>query len=164
MSPIDHLIAHVTALFTGLIRHFVSSSGLTALGSLIWRIHILNPRRHASEVVYVIHRVEDVTDFLRLRQQDAQQQKLTEELRSRAGQIEAEIFLRTKEVQEINHRLETTNRELARSEERFRALFEFSPDAIIVTDNEGKISELNAQVQKFFGYERAELRGQRSRC
>jgi PAS domain S-box-containing protein len=114
-----------------------------------------------NEVIYIIHRVEDVTDFVRLRQQDAQQQKLTEELRSRAGQMEAEIFSRTKEVQEINHRLETANRELARSEERFRALFEFSPDAIIVTDNEGKISESNAQVQKFFGYERAELRGQR---
>ncbi len=46
------------------------------------------------------------------------------------------------------------------NEARFRSLFEFSPDAIIVTDREGKISESNARVQGFFGYERAELMGQ----
>ena len=38
------------------------------------------------------------------------------------------------------------------SEERFRSLFEFSPDAIIVTDQDGKITEVNGQVEKFFGY------------
>jgi formate hydrogenlyase transcriptional activator len=46
------------------------------------------------------------------------------------------------------------------SEERFRSLFEFSPDAIIVTDQEGKIAETNGQVEKFFGYDRGELIGQ----
>ena len=46
------------------------------------------------------------------------------------------------------------------SEERFRSLFEFSPDAIIVADQEGKIAEVNGQVQKFFGYGRDELKGQ----
>ena len=45
------------------------------------------------------------------------------------------------------------------SEARFRSLFEFSPDAIVVTDQEGKISEINSQVQKSFGYERGELLG-----
>jgi formate hydrogenlyase transcriptional activator len=46
------------------------------------------------------------------------------------------------------------------SETRFRALFEFSPDAIILTDESGRISESNAQVEKFFGYDRSELIGQ----
>jgi PAS domain S-box-containing protein len=42
----------------------------------------------------------------------------------------------------------------------FKKLFEFSPDAIIVADHNGKIREVNAQVEKFFGYQRAEILGQ----
>ena len=42
----------------------------------------------------------------------------------------------------------------------FEKLFEFSPDAILVIDRAGKISQVNAQVEKFFGYDRAELLGQ----
>ncbi len=46
------------------------------------------------------------------------------------------------------------------SEQRFRALFEFSPDAVLVTDQQGKITEVNGQVENCFGYHRAELIGQ----
>lgn len=49
---------------------------------------------------------------------------------------------------------------LRRSEERFHSLFEFSPDAIVVSDEHGKIAEANGQVEKFFGYSRGELAGQ----
>jgi formate hydrogenlyase transcriptional activator len=42
----------------------------------------------------------------------------------------------------------------------FEQLFEFSPDAIVVSDHEGKISEVNTQVERFFGYDRSELLGQ----
>jgi PAS domain S-box-containing protein len=49
---------------------------------------------------------------------------------------------------------------LLRSEQQFRSLFEFSPDAIVVADREGKIAEVNTQVEKFFGYTRSELLGQ----
>lgn len=46
------------------------------------------------------------------------------------------------------------------SESRFRSLFEFSPDAIIVADHEGRIMEINGQVEHYFGYKREELAGQ----
>jgi formate hydrogenlyase transcriptional activator len=49
---------------------------------------------------------------------------------------------------------------LRNGELRFRSLFEYSPDAIVMTDPQGKIAELNAQVEKVFGYSRAELLGQ----
>jgi PAS domain S-box-containing protein len=49
---------------------------------------------------------------------------------------------------------------LRHSERQLRALFEFSPDAIIASDHEGRIKETNAQVERFFGYTRAELLGQ----
>ena len=53
-----------------------------------------------------------------------------------------------------------TEEALRASENRFRSLFEFSPDAIVVTDQQGKIAEVNAQVEELFGYDRSELLGQ----
>jgi PAS domain S-box-containing protein len=49
---------------------------------------------------------------------------------------------------------------LRHSEHQLRALFEFSPDAIIVSDQEGRITEVNARVESSFGYNRTELLGQ----
>jgi formate hydrogenlyase transcriptional activator len=53
-----------------------------------------------------------------------------------------------------------TEEALRRSEQRFRSLFEFSPDAIVVTNPNGKIADANAQLEQFFGYSRSELVGQ----
>ena len=39
----------------------------------------------------------------------------------------------------------------------FERLFEFSPDAIAVTDQQGRILRVNAQVESLFGYSREEL-------
>lgn len=47
-----------------------------------------------------------------------------------------------------------------RSEERFRLLVEASPDALVITDQRGVISKVNAQTEKLFGYRREELLGQ----
>jgi formate hydrogenlyase transcriptional activator len=46
------------------------------------------------------------------------------------------------------------------SENRFRSLFESSPDAIIVIDDAGKITDVNGRVETSFGYNRSELLGQ----
>jgi signal transduction histidine kinase len=58
-----------------------------------------------GEVLYIIHRVEDVTEFIRLKQQGTEQIKLTEELRSRTEKMEIEIFSRAQQVQEANNKL-----------------------------------------------------------
>jgi PAS domain S-box-containing protein len=58
-----------------------------------------------GEVTYIIHRVEDVTEFVRLKQERSERQKLTEELRRRAEQMESEILVRSLELQEANRRL-----------------------------------------------------------
>src|SRR5579859_2300455 len=49
---------------------------------------------------------------------------------------------------------------LPESERPYRMLFEFSPDAILVTDETGRITQLNSQVGRLFGYSRSELLGQ----
>jgi len=58
-----------------------------------------------GEVDYIIHRVEDVTDFIKLKEEDAARNKLTEGLYSRLHQTEIEIFKRSAEIQEINKKL-----------------------------------------------------------
>ncbi len=70
-----------------------------------------------GEVLNIIHRVEDVTKFIRLKHQELAQEKITEELRTHAGQMEVEIYQRAAEVQEANRRLEATNQELLRAKE-----------------------------------------------
>jgi hypothetical protein len=66
------------------------------------------------ELLYVIHRVEDVTDFVRLKQQGSEQHRLTEELRSRAEQMETEVVLRARMLDEANVQLRKTHEELER--------------------------------------------------
>src|SRR5208282_1099782 len=51
----------------------------------------------------------------------------------------------------------TRSANTAHSEALFERLFEFSPDAIVVADQTGKIREVNSRVEIFFGYSRSEL-------
>ena len=59
------------------------------------------------KVKYIIHRVEDVTDFV-LRKSSGD----TLGLRARMQQMEAEIFLSAQRMQEVNRKLEFANKEL----------------------------------------------------
>ncbi len=119
-----------------------------------------------KEVAYIIHRVEDVTEFVRLKQQGLAQDKLTQELRSRAGRMEAEVYLRAGEVQEASRRLEAANKELARlyealkeSEEHYRSIIETANDAFIRIDGHGLITEWNRRAELIFGWRKEEIVG-----
>ncbi len=64
-----------------------------------------------QQVVYIIHRVEDITEFVRLKQAGSDDHKLAEELRIRADQMEAEVYLRARQLEEANRqRLEAIGR------------------------------------------------------
>ena len=66
-----------------------------------------------GELEYIIHRVEDVSEFVRLKQQGLEQATATRELRSRAEQMEYEVFLRAQEVASANEQLRKANDEIA---------------------------------------------------
>lgn len=57
-----------------------------------------------GELAYIIHRVEDVTEFVGLKQFGTEQERLTQDLRTRAQHMEAEIYVRAKQLEEANHK------------------------------------------------------------
>src|SRR5260370_4293009 len=65
-------------------------------------------------LAYIIHRVEDVTEFVRLKRLGSERETLTGQLRTRAEQMEAEVYLRSQEVAEANLQLRHANAELTR--------------------------------------------------
>ncbi len=64
----------------------------------------------AGEIAFIIHRVEDVTEFIRLKRQGSEQRKVNDQLRTRAEKMESEIFQRAQEVGEANRKLRELDR------------------------------------------------------
>lgn len=94
-----------------------------------------------GDVTYIIHRVEDVTEFARLNQVGSEQRRITGELQTRAGEMEAELVRSAQHVREVNTQLRTeldarqrAEKALRQSEERFRAIGETLTDAIAPID------------------------------
>lgn len=52
------------------------------------------------------------------------------------------------------------NRELSEREARFRGLLESAPDAIVAVDGGGRMTLINSQTERWFGYRRDELLGE----
>jgi signal transduction histidine kinase len=67
-----------------------------------------------GQLAYIIHAVEDVTEWVRLKEQESEQQKRTEALRTHAGQMEYEVFRRAQEIQEANRQLRDLQQALER--------------------------------------------------
>jgi PAS domain S-box-containing protein len=62
-----------------------------------------------NKIEYIIHRVENVTDFMRQKSRDNNE---SPESNSRLEQMEAEIYQSSQKIQEINRQLAAANKEL----------------------------------------------------
>lgn len=76
----------------------------------------------AGELTYIIHRVDDVTEFVRLKQRGMEERQATDSLRVQAEKMEAEVFLRTQQVSDASRQLKEANAELATLYERTKEL------------------------------------------
>ncbi|MBD1920355.1 PAS domain-containing protein [Microcoleus sp. FACHB-831] len=119
-----------------------------------------------NQVAYIFNYVEDISEFIRLKQQEIEQQKLNEKLQSRAVQMEAEIYLRLQELQEVNLRLLAANEELAKArdqaqeeQERSISILESINDAFVALDNQWRITYINREAARLTGKKPEEFIG-----
>jgi PAS domain S-box-containing protein len=66
---------------------------------------------------------------------------------------------RFRTIQEHAGQLEAEIEERKRAEDRFRALVETAPTGIVIADPTGRITDVNAQALRMFGYDRGDLIG-----
>ena len=97
-----------------------------------------------DRVLYIIHRVEDVTEFVRLKSLGSKERRHNLALRSRAEEMESEIFLRARQIQEANESLRAANEELARKDKE-RGLIEIALRQAHA-DLECKVDERTAEL------------------
>ncbi|HLF99106.1 MAG TPA: PAS domain-containing protein [Acidimicrobiia bacterium] len=100
-----------------------------------------------GDVRYIIHRVEDVTEFVRLRDEGSERALATAELRQRAEAMEAEVFLRGQELQEANARLREAGEVRAAAEAQTRAILESIGDAFVAVDREWRLVYANERAR-----------------
>lgn len=82
------------------------------------------------KVVYIIHRVEDVTEFVLAKEHGKRQTKIAKELRTRTGEMELEIFQRAQEIQVANKKLEAANKKLNQMAQARREAYEIETAAL----------------------------------
>jgi two-component system sensor histidine kinase EvgS len=112
-----------------------------------------SPVFHADgSLAYIIHRVEDVTGFIRLKQQGVEQSELTEELRERMERMEAEIYQRAQEATRANDNLRD-------SEENLSVTLNSIGDAVLTTDAAGRVTRLNPGAEQLTGWTQQEAVG-----
>ncbi|WNB77471.1 ATP-binding protein [Methylomonas koyamae] len=67
-----------------------------------------------GKVAYLLHRAEDLTEFIRVKQLGVEQSQLNDTLRAQAVRMEVELFARNKEVASASAELKAANQELSR--------------------------------------------------
>lgn len=127
---------------------------------------VLNSKK---EVKYIIHRVEDVTDLMRLQKEKLMKQKITDDLQARTAELEMEEQKRSLEIQKLNNELELKVRErTAQLESANKDIFDYksavdASSIVTITDQKGTILHVNDNFCRISKYSKEELIGQNHR-
>jgi signal transduction histidine kinase len=90
---------------------------------------------HQGHIVNIIHRVEDVTDFIRLQHDLQRQSEDTGHLKLRSEQLAQEILARSAELGEANRQLKTTNQALLHIYDEVATLVARADDELHIPDS-----------------------------
>lgn len=106
----------------------------------------------ANEVRFILHRVEDVTQLVRLKQSGEEKDVFVKEQQIAIEHLRA-----------ANEALAKSNQTSKQNEARLQSILETVPDAMIVIDEWGLIRSFSAAAERLFGYTADEVRGQNVR-
>lgn len=117
-----------------------------------------------GEISYIIHRVEDVTEFVFMQNDHIQTKKITKNLQSKIQEMESQILTRSKEVQLINSELEQKIQQLIDSENKFQKAFQASAAGMTITKlSDSTYLDVNNTFTKMVGLSREEIIGKTSK-
>ena len=110
-----------------------------------------------GDITYIIHRVEDVTEFVRLKQIGNEQQRITQELHTRTGNMEAEIFRRAQDIQEVNSRLQTELDARQQAQQDIEQFFALSLDMLCIAKSDGYFKRVSPAFTSALGWSTDEM-------
>jgi PAS domain S-box-containing protein len=119
-----------------------------------------------NEVIYIIHRVEDVTEYVLLQNALKTSDNFVHELKSKLFEMESELFSHSMEMQKTNEDLEQKIVErnlqmqsITRNILEYKAALDES-SIVAITDQKGIIRHVNHNFCKISKYTKEELIGQ----
>jgi len=118
---------------------------------------------HDGEVRYILHRVEDVTEFVRA---GMEQRELSDAMRNKMKGMELEILSRSRELDAANkllaQRVESRELDLHKQQVFLQTMIRNSYDAVHIIDERGVISYSNEAVTRMLGWDVSEMVGRPS--
>lgn len=110
-----------------------------------------------GDVDFIIHNAVDVTEFIAMKNEQIERDKLTKDLQIKVEMMESDIFKRAKEIQELNIDLEKKiserTEELTRSEKKYKYLFQNNPLPMWIIDLETfRFIDVNDAATMHYGY------------
>src|SRR5689334_5047637 len=89
-----------------------------------------------NEIAWIIHRVEDVTEFVRLKKEELKQLELTKDLKKQVEEMEMETYKRAQEIQLANKFLEYEVKERKKLEKYLEDFNEQLEEQVTVKTNQ----------------------------
>jgi PAS domain S-box-containing protein len=112
------------------------------------------------KISYVIHRVEDVTELVRLKQNGAPLSLDSDRDSDNTETMETDVLLRGQEIQEANRVLRAANEQLTTAGElELRALFDFMPQLGWTAQPDGFIDFYNRRWYEYTGTTYEQMQG-----
>jgi two-component system sensor kinase FixL len=116
----------------------------------------------AGEVEWIIHRVEDVTELVRIKSEEAERETFSQEQQRVISQLRAtnEELARSQEaLRASDARFRRLVEDLNSREAHLRSILATVPDAMVVIDERGVIQSFSAAAERLFEFRPEEVQG-----